>query len=555
MDIIKNKIKLYSYLIPLFEDYVDKLSSSFKELYELINTIREQIKEVNVLFGKLKTSHVNDAANVFKTMNMMNTVDAIVYDIYKKLDFDVTELPSQMSNTYVLSLVGDYVKISTRYEVVKNDVMINDPILLHTLLEIIKEDPIDKIHSLFMKHTNTVNIYTHYIQHRLNTTDPDTDEHLQIIQYLDIAKNTIINKIDDTKKKMVQCDTIMQRFGLIPMFQHLTLNDVMQRALNVLHYIDSRDRERNRNRHVHGGFSSPELKKIADKFREKKIGLYVMIRITTHQVEYDFSPLMNRKMAEKMTIPKENGINLDIIKKFDLIKNIDKQVDSDYTNTRMGDIKSNKWLIIRTLNGVHYDIMAINKNTLFVDLEFVNRLERGPSLRINNYQRICASQIMAHVKTPQEVLLEKHTTPLQNVSTRIQRGVIEHIDKKLKTLPKSLSELAEYISGSDIDEISSKILIGSYAEFGLEANKELSSTFLYNIDNIIRKFTRKIRESFAQSDMSEFMFKEKTKDALIVHIRKGLSVIIEEAAKKVFDPKQDIYAGLLIKKKLLKIEL
>ena len=58
------------------------------------------------------------------------------------------------------------------------------------------------------------------------------------------------------------------------------------------------------------------------------------------------------------------------------------------------------------------------------------------------------------------------------------------------------------------------------------------STFLFNSDYIIKGFVKSVKERLAKSDINESIFKEKTKNALIVHIRTRLSDIVKVSAEK-----------------------
>ena len=94
-----------------------------------------------------------------------------------------------------------------------------------------------------------------------------------------------------------------------------------------------------------------------------------------------------------------------------------------------------------------------------------------------------------------------------------------------------------------------------YNTIGFETFPELSSTFLFNADYVIKGFVKSVKERLAKSNMNEFMFKEKTKKALTVHFRSQLTDIVKVSAEKAFDPRKDIYEKLMVKKSLLNIEL
>ena len=67
-------------------------------------------------------------------------------------------------------------------------------------------------------------------------------------------------------------------------------------------------------------------------------------------------------------IPDNSGLNDDVLSKYDNIKDVTSDFKDPISNIRLGKTDSDKWLILRTLNGTHYDIMGIKqtKNCIFV---------------------------------------------------------------------------------------------------------------------------------------------------------------------------------------------
>lgn len=545
MDIIKKKYESYFALIAPLENYVKKISGSLKNIYEITNDATAWIDELKVAFSEIKLASINSTTNIFKTMSTINRITNIFHDIYKRLSFDITDIDTHMSDTYILQVAGEYEKIQFMFNIIKN---VDDSKLFGILLEKIKHESVDKIHTLFKQYIDAVYIYTYYMQYKLGTAKQNSEEYECISAMIEESINMVINRASISKKKIAALSNFnLQRFGLVPVYQYMTPNEVIQKSLNVLFYVE--------NKAITGGGSSEGLISISKKFNEKKIGLYVMMQVVKNQIEYNMNNIMSRKAVEKYNIPDNGGINNDIIEKFDNVRDIYKETDVDVQNLRLGDTKSDRWIIIRTLNGTHFDIMSASKSMLFVNTNLVDKIDRGPSLRINNYQRICILQLLPHIKDPRAVVIEDYKSPLRELSTNVQRAVLGYIDQKLRKTPSSLAELGEYISGDEIRDIISMYLIQAYSEMETEYTTELSSTFLYATDVIIKKFVRKIREKFAQSDMNEFMFREKTHNALIAHIHKNFKSIIEVASSKVFDPNKDIFDKIVTKKSLLKIEL
>lgn len=558
MDIVKNKTRLYSKIVPLFVDYVDKLSRAHKHLYDFVSDIKDYLEKVDVHMKLLLSAKLDSPKNVFSTIQNSNNIDNYLYYVYDKLHLDLKDIPSEMSNTFLLDIEKDFKNIVVKYSILLNDNKVNNTKLIHIAMDKIKFISIKNINELFDQFRNTINLYTHYIQYKLDTLEPSSAEYVEALDSLEVAKTrSLNNSIIDGKKTSHNKSAIMQRFGLVPMWQHMTEQQVLQQVLNII----SRENEKPSNHdRMYGGVEpdfNNKLENISNLFMEKKKGLFVMVSMSINQIEFDYSPLTHRKTVEKYIVSDNSGLNDKVLEKYDNIKDITGEFkDPVYKNIRLGKTDSDKWLIIRTLNGTHYDIMGYNKDDIFVNKVFVDKIERGPSLLIDTYQRICNVKLIHYLKQPKEVTLDLMSTPLQNIANKVIREIQLYVDEKLKEVPTNLKELFDIIGGTDIEDLTSRIIINSYED--LDETKvipELSSTFLFNADYVINGFVKSVKERFAKADLNEFMFKEKTKNALVVHIRTQLTDIIKVSAEKAFDPRKDIYEKLMVKKSLLNIEL
>lgn len=555
MDIIKNKTRLYAQIVPLFVEYVGKISKAYIHIHDLIADIKYYLDMVNANMSSIHHINIDTNQQIFETMQCINSVDSYLQYVYNALHFNSDSMISEMSNTFLLGLEKEFKNIIVKYTIIVHDNKVNTTKLIHIVMEKIKSAPVNVINDLFSKYPNTVNLYTHYIQHVLDTVDPSSKDYILALDSLESAKTTIINNVNIKGKKTdVNKDARIQRCGLVVLWQHMDEQQVLQQALNLITYEDEKPRNNGR---MYGGYTPDKLTKMANLFSEKKMGLYVMVLISSNQIEFDYRTLVHRKTSDKLTITENSGLNDNVLKKYDNIKDITSDFkDPVYKNIRLGKIDSDKWMVIRTLNGTHYDIMGFGKDSIFVNGKFVDKLERGPSLLVDTYQKICSSKFVTHLHPPKETVLDIINTPLQNISNTVIRQISRYVDEKLNTVPSNLKELFEIVAGTEIEDITSRIIIESYEDIDKYSNSpELSSTFLYNADYVIKGFVKSVKERFSKSDLNEFMFKEKTKNALIVHIRTRLSDIIKISAEKAFDPRKDIYEKLMIKKSLLNIEL
>jgi hypothetical protein len=553
MDIIQKKKAIYLQIIPLFVKYVDTISKTYNHIYDLVANIRIYLDNIATNLELIPTTKPGNSQQIFETIQCMNNIDSYLYYIYNALHFNIKDMPSEMSNTFLLELENEFKHIGVKYTFLVNDNNINSAKLIHIFMEEIKYEPIKTINDIFVKYKNTINLYTHYIQYKLDNIDPTSKEYVLALDSLESAKIIIINNTNIMGKKITNMDTKMQRYGLVPVWQHMDEQQVLKQALNIINIKDEISRNPGR---MYGGYTPDKLSDMASLFMEKKMGLYVMVLISSNQIEFDYSTLVHKKTVDALPIPDNSGLNDNVIKKYDNIKNITGEFkDPVYKNIRLGKTDSDTWLVIRTLNGTHYDIMGFDTQNIFVNKVFVDKLDRGPSLLIDTYQRICSYKFVSHLKPPSVIVMDTATTPLQTISNTVIRQISLYVDEKLKNIPSNLNELFELVTGTDIEDITSRIIIESYDDIAGANTSELSSTFLYNADYIIKGFVKSVNERFAKSGLNEFMFKEKTKNALVVYIRTILLDIIKISAEKIFDPRKDIYEKIIIKKSLLNIEL
>jgi hypothetical protein len=555
MDIIKNKTELYKHIVPLFEGYVQKISTAHNQIYDLVYDVNKYIRRIKKCIKSIPDSKLSTAEDIFITIHNLNNMGGYLHRVYTMLHIDMTDMHSDMSNTYLNTVENEFKEIIIKYSILLRDNNANDEKLVHTVMDTLKSSPVEMVNILVTRYQNTINLYSHYMQYKLDTTDPSSDEYIIILDSLDFIKTLTLNNADVPGKKITpRSDVRLQRYGLVPMWQHLDENQILKQVLHILRYVDEKPRNPGR---MYGGYTPDKLTEMSNIFKEKKIGLYVNVLISSNQIEFDFRTLTSRKMLEKIPTVDNGGLNDNILTKFNIIKNITTDfVEPTYTNIHMGKTDSDKWVIIRTLNGTHYDIMGVDKDNIIVNKTFINKLDRGPSLLIDTYQRICSNKLVSHLKQPKEIIPDAPNTQLQNISNKVIRRVLQYIDERIDDTPTNLKELFNMAVGPEIEDIASSIIIESYEEFGEDAeNPELSSTFLVNADHIIKGFVKSVKEMLAKSDLDERMFREKTKSALIVHIRTKLSSIVKTSAEKAFDPRNDIYEKLLVKKSLLNIEL
>jgi hypothetical protein len=518
---------------------VKKIGTGFKNVYELTDGVRLPLSNAKKLLGALKEPMQPLPAGAFVLVERINTLRDIANYVHAELSD--ASMESGLSSSYVSGVGDEFKEITRKYLFIEG--VGDDAGLLHGMAESLEGYAVAEIHALFVGHPNTINLYSHYLQHKLNLGH-DVDE---IMNNLEAAKNVVFgspgNSPGDAKLRK------LQTFGLVPLYQGLTADEIIQKVLVMIASFEYKG----------GGDDDVwrDLENMSSIFAEKKVGLYVMRQAVPTRIEYDVTALTSRKKLEGFKIGENAGLNGAVLEKFDVIKKLSdkgKKINTIGTDRKMGYVGADRWIVVRTLDNERYDVMGVAKKNLFVSRGLIDNMGRV-SGRVGRYGAISNGAVASFLRTPQEIVVESTRTPLVDIANGVRARVIAYMDDRINPPPSSLKELGEIVVSDDIADIVGEILITSYADFETSTERELASTWLYELNGIVKKFIRKLKETYVKSALTEFIFREKTESALVVHLRAELSRIVGSSVEKIFDPQQDIYERVLVKKNLLKVVL
>jgi hypothetical protein len=556
MDIVKKKYSEYSELLNVLESHMLDISSFALNKSDSLKNIRVWVRDAKTYLKKINEITVSTTDDAFALSHYLGITKEALQNMYTNLNMG-DSIISDMSASYVSNTTRQYSAITSLFDLTQNSDNNDMPALMSFLMQYVIHTNLEGCYVLYLKYPNATNLYSTYLQHKYDSVDQSkhnsNDKYAAIEKYVDKVKDDIINSADVSKRKEERKDRIaMQRFKLLPVYSNLTIPKVTRKVLAISLTIPTR---RTRGGNEEKKYDPSDLSELSTVLKEKRIGLLVMVRISTNQISYDMSALMDKKLSESFGLSKTSGINNNMIEKFDNIKNISKGILPSTNTMKIGDTTSNKWIVLRTLNGKHYDIMSSNKKVLFEHANTIDKIERGPSLRISNYQRICATKILRHIRTPVQIEPDDETHDIVVLSKEIHRDVMSFIDTQLELKPKTLLELSKCVSGDNIDNIVFARLVNNFKEKKNSSNPEFSSTFLSNLNGIIKNYSRKIREQFAQQKITNKIFSYYTEEKLYRILRDKLEVMAKVASEDVFDPKKDVFEKLVIKEKLLGIVL
>ena len=218
---------------------------------------------------------------------------------------------------------------------------------------------------------------------------------------------------------------------------------------------------------------------------------------------------------------------------------------------KLGDTKSDSWLIIRTLDGLKFDIMAHNRRELYHSSYFIKKLQR-PSARIHMYQEKRNRELLKYVGEPKEIVLHEKYDEAHSISGMLKIKFEAYAEERLQeNIPTNLLEYHTLFKNKDITKIVSQVLMDSFLKY--DHDLETMNTFVYLIDKLAQKTRREINEGFAKSPLTERNFTIYTRNALIVIIRKELHNIINTSISKNFGTNTDFYEMLFVKRALMSI--
>ena len=538
MDIINISIDDYNSIIPLFIDYTNKIIELQKYEYETVSKLKNSLKSVNTNIKLLIKSKINDLTQVFNTADVIGKINYLFDYMYNIIQFDINEVYSEMSNSFLLNMEKDKQQLLYEYSILKRKISKNN--ITYVLFDIIKNYEIDTINNVFNKYNDALELYCHYMQYKIDLTPGRGEEYDKITNFINEAKYSLFLKSNNQHNE----NEVIQSFGLTPIHQSITLSGVLEKAVNLILSDNKKG----------GGYPDFEkdLKKLSDLFYEKKKGLLVIVSIGKSQIEFNHNKLMGDEIKK---IRVNTGLNDHMLTTYSVINNIDKGFDAIGKVMKLGYKESNDWVILRTLNGKLYDIMGYSTDKIIVKKKLIEKLERGPSLLIENYHKLFNEDIIQFVNTPTDIELDKitpHSTTVKNLLIALE----EFIDKKIEVPPTSLNQLYKLLEYGDIYELVYNIIIKSYRDLDISlSDNEIVTTFMYNSNSIAEAFIKSIKEQLVKSGISEFTFREKVPNALKSYIRNLMVDIFKKVSDKVFDPKKDIYEKTIIKNNLLNTSL
>lgn len=551
MDTVLSKLKLYDNVIKRLEKYNDNIKQSFQMKYELtlevdnlLKKAKNKIKTIKSTYEKKKKMSTLD---IFKLIQELFDIDSALIEIWNMFDIDLFNAKTVMSHTHITGISEEYKAISTTFYALEKETKAHDEkIVHHYIMEISASSP-QQVKELFMQYPGSIALYVHYIRNILDNNAENTEKYRYGLYMLECAKNHVMSqmvveklplvkhKIGDKKsdKKQISGYTL-HRFGLVPLYTGLLPSKVLHFTLNIL------------------SDEVKTIKQLSDLYKEKSIGLLVITNTTPTVVLYNIQNLYVRRFADPLITPPGTGITKNTLKRFNTIKSYKTENKVEKKIDKMGDTTSKKWIILRTFDSTHYDVMGFDKKYVFHDLFTIDKFTKPPSVRVDKYQRVFNTLIKKHIHEPKQITTMEQSRSFISITSLLQSELNTFFNKVLSVNPpSSVKDLSAIMTGKEITEIVMNILLKAYSISNLSQDKELLVSYLAQIEEISSKFIRTINEHAVKSGVKESTFTEKTKNALYEYLTNMFKSMVAEAVKINFDPTKDIFEKLTLKKKML----
>lgn len=450
--------------------------------------------------------------------------------------FSPSEIKTVASHTYVLTAQSDIDSFMSAYKMYIGD-MLNDQ-LYSSLAESIKSINIADAEREYKKHPAATIMYAYFLTNGLASSDAATRYEFELA--LERAKDSAISpNAPPTKVKLPTWP--MQRFGLVPAAQHLSLGDVLGRFGET-----SGGTIRKSN-------SQLTLDKFIAAFKVRKINVLVLEMITGSAVGYDISTL-----TAPSTIGPTAGVSPQVLERYSTVHKYD--ADERVSGKYSADFASagplvRKTVVIRSIDGKTYDIMRVaQSDDLFVDISVVERILRGPSARIDTYQKIQAAafeKVIMPAPLESESIKKTNKLLIQDLVNRITGRIIQYVDTSLVPLPENPRDLEAAISDPRFVEIMTEEFLKSYRECGISADApadEMLGTFISDLENtIIIQFSRSIKLNMIELGPGPAIFRDYRDDALRTRLYNVFVDVIKRSVSSSILTKENVYEKILIK--------
>lgn len=554
MEELRKTVKNHRLLQTKYREYFDKFSVTVGSYYdEKIKKIDELINEYDKLSAK-NISNTDKPEQLFQSMSVVNTLQALseqITELFISMNPRSHKFTQEFSTTYVLNTADMFDKLMVFLRNINNK---NDKFLVEIINSfgdiLIKQKGEDNLNffETIRKHYKkypSISLYAFVVQKILDESEGATSH--KIMEYIEEDKNEELSNPFKLGKSPKLEDPPILTFGFLPKTSYMELGDLVKKVFD---------------KSISGKVKESDLDKLG---KVEKTTIIIQFKSTNVKVEYHMDKLLQRS-----DISNSSGIDKNIIDKLVTIETGDSKYVFDIK--KMGDLKSDKVLILESQDRKTYRVMSPWGNRLFIVNKFAvkNYLDyvNGKfSRRAENYNRIMINKMKNNMFLQRSVDTKGLSQEAQLNEIKFLRNAIylalnkfytETMDKKKI---KSNKDLVEMLNDPKIVDIFNRELLKNYYEF-LKKNDlvgddnfvftEVVSTFLGDLQFIQRGFTREIYNNSEKLKPNTELYK---KDDVYVYseLKTITDAVIKNTLEKIMSNDSNIYQSLIYKTMLISI--
>jgi len=560
LDNIENNNKLYDIIqtvIPLFNnnDFLINISEKLENnnISLLNNKLRKKLDNINF------DEELDNIQKIFKFIDEYFGIYIILYNINDEFDnlIDIIDInyDTHGLDLYIKNkLLNNINYIKKEYEFYKNNIILQH--LESYFKKIIRKyinnkDIFNYVSDILEINREIINLYIILFTVGLEYNKDNTDLYKYIIDINEINKDKVLdivykkynNKNNIVIKNNVQDFEIISKY-LYKKDEILSLQDIIYKVTNI----------NNINLLINNKKSIiNELDFIIKNYSNyKKSNISILIYNVNNKVDYVINTLLSK---QKNIINKNYGINVDIIKLFDIIK---VQENTKFLHNNIDIINYNEdndfSIVLQTTNYEDFKLLYNNEEFLIPNNIIRNIIRNEPSKRIIIYNKNLENNILkfknVDYKTQYQfnkyldfnTISEKSDEIYKNLRDTIYNNIIS----KIKNLPGDLTDEGLFNIINTKDDI--------YVLFDNNMN-DFYNSIIENIENLDYDISDDIYLSYISiCDLISFKFRKNINDKFIYYNTKSnitnnekIELIIKESIYSVINQRTDLYNFIIEK--------
>ena len=418
------------------------------------------------------------------------------------------------------------------------------------------------IRKYFYQYQNCISLYASLIQYIANLMFRlDKSTAYKIFEIIEEDKNMALDgnvQLSFSKKQLYKNNPPLNKFNLLPATDCLELK-------KLLTLISAENNIK---------ITNTNLEKIS---KIHKIGIIVFYSVVYTPIEYNIRNLILHKNAKDLIQPDEYGINKKTIERFNTIKSYEP-AKWEFGIEIIGE-NYDKFYIIETLDNINYrclspwietNIYGISKYKIKNIFDHYNNRKVD---RASNYNALAIDKASKNMFLSRAVDIETliegipitDTNYVRNEITKALNNYIANIIKKKykndvknnievnniihdKSLSKLFYEkvLVLYKDGSSLDDIK-QFKAGDFKFH------EIFTSFMVNLHNITRRFSKEMHDGYARNSLKNDIFKL-TKIERMKIISAKLEEVVSNTIDLIIKNDSNIYDSLHSKYSILNID-